>query len=93
VGITGDQQLSFIRYALAAEAGHGTIHQAADWGLYSKSVECYSTYDVAMNLDHVFIFGRGSLQECPGFIIAGLDHLISSKSIELVHEVVMNNAN
>lgn len=92
MGIAGDLPLSFIRYALAAEAGQGTIHQPVDWGVHGKNVECSGTYDAAMYLDHVFIFGRGSLQECPGFNIAGLDHLIYCKSIELMHEVVMNNA-
>jgi hypothetical protein len=56
VGIAGDQRLLFIRHAVAAEAGHGTIHQSAVWGIHGKNVECVLTHTMKPCISTTFLF-------------------------------------
>jgi len=60
VGIASDQRMLFIRHAVAAKAGHDTIHQPVVWGIHGKNIEYSGTYDTAMHLDYIFIIRHGT---------------------------------
>jgi hypothetical protein len=72
MSIAGNHGLMFVRYDMAARAGHGAIQQFAGWAIDCQNTEYPGTHDTAMRFGYFFIFrsihvylALFAIQTCP----------------------------